>query len=152
MTCLCGCHSQDGAGTRHGFKALGGWRFGNTIDGAQAEYLLVPDAMTNLAPVPEGLIDEQVLMCPDITSTGFSGADRGKIRIGDTIDADSRLTNFQARRYNTGSRSVETWETPVTKYGEFNRLKLPAQGAAIWKLATGTLYYIELVVVSIAYE
>ena len=40
---LCGCHSQDGAGTRHGFKPLGGWRFGNTIDGAQAEYLLVPD-------------------------------------------------------------------------------------------------------------
>src|SRR5690349_24265202 len=24
MACLCGCHSQDGAGTRHGFKALGG--------------------------------------------------------------------------------------------------------------------------------
>ena len=30
---LCGCHSQDGPGTRHGFKAMGGWRFGNTIDG-----------------------------------------------------------------------------------------------------------------------
>lgn len=26
MACLCGCHSQDGAGTRHGFKAMGGWR------------------------------------------------------------------------------------------------------------------------------
>jgi threonine dehydrogenase-like Zn-dependent dehydrogenase len=85
MACLCGCHSQDGAGTKHGFKAIGGWRFGNTIDGAQAEYLLVPDAMTNLAPVPESLSDEQVLMCPDIMSTGFSGAERGKIRIGDTV-------------------------------------------------------------------
>lgn len=85
MACLCGCHSQDGAGTRHGFKALGGWRFGNTIDGAQAEYLLVPDAMTNLAPVPEQLTDEQVLLCPDIMSTGFSGAERGRIRIGDTV-------------------------------------------------------------------
>ena len=53
MACLCGCLSQDGAGTRHGFKAIGGWRFGNTIDGAQAEYLLVPDAMANLAPVPD---------------------------------------------------------------------------------------------------
>jgi threonine dehydrogenase-like Zn-dependent dehydrogenase len=83
--CLCGCHSQDGAGTKHGFKPLGGWRFGNTIDGAQAEYLLVPDAMTNLAPVPDGLTDEQVLMCPDIMSTGFSGAERGKVRIGDTV-------------------------------------------------------------------
>lgn len=83
--CLCGCHSQDGAGTRHGFKPLGGWRFGNTIDGAQAEYLLVPDAMTNLAPIPDALTDEQVLMCPDIMSTGFSGAESGKIKIGDTV-------------------------------------------------------------------
>jgi len=83
--CLCGCYSQDGAGTKHGFKPMGGWRFGNTIDGAQAEYLLVPDAMTNLAPIPDGLTDEQVLMCPDIMSTGFSGAESGKVRIGDVV-------------------------------------------------------------------
>jgi threonine dehydrogenase-like Zn-dependent dehydrogenase len=85
MASLCGCHSQDGAGTRHGFKPLGGWRFGNTIDGAQAEYLLVPDAMANLAPIPDGLDDEQVLMCPDILSTGFSGAESGGVRIGDIV-------------------------------------------------------------------
>jgi len=83
--CLCGQHSQDGAGTRHGFRLLGGWRFGNTIDGCQAEYVLVPDAMTNLAPVPEGLTDEQVLMCPDIMSTGFAGAESGRVKIGDTV-------------------------------------------------------------------
>jgi threonine dehydrogenase-like Zn-dependent dehydrogenase len=69
----------------HGWKAMGGWRFGNTIDGAQAEYLLVPDAMANLAPIPDGLTDEQVLMCPDIMSTGFSGAESGRIRIGDSV-------------------------------------------------------------------
>ena len=83
--CLCGCSSQDGAGTKHGFKGMGGWRFGNTIDGAQAEYLLVPDAMVNLAPVPEALTDEQVLICPDIMSTGFSGAESGNVRIGDAV-------------------------------------------------------------------
>jgi threonine dehydrogenase-like Zn-dependent dehydrogenase len=83
--CLCGCLSQDGAGTKHGFKAIGGWKFGNTIDGCQAEFVRVPDAMANLAPVPDGLSDEQVLMCPDIMSTGFSGAESGRIRIGDTV-------------------------------------------------------------------
>ncbi|HEX2885002.1 NAD(P)-dependent alcohol dehydrogenase [Vineibacter terrae] len=83
--CLCGYHSQDGAGTKHGFRPMGGWRFGNTIDGTQAEYVLVPDAMTNLAPIPDGLSDEQVLMCPDIMSTGFSGAESGRVRIGDTV-------------------------------------------------------------------
>jgi threonine dehydrogenase-like Zn-dependent dehydrogenase len=83
--CLDGLHSQDGPGTAHGLKPMGGWRFGNTIDGAQAEYLLVPDAMANLAPVPEGLTDEQVLMCPDIMSTGFAGAEAANIKIGDTV-------------------------------------------------------------------
>src|SRR5689334_17018983 len=82
---LCGCGSQDGPGAAHGWKAIGGWKLGNTIDGCQAEYVLVPDAMANLAPVPDGLSDEQVLMCPDIMSTGFSGAESGRIRIGDTV-------------------------------------------------------------------
>jgi threonine dehydrogenase-like Zn-dependent dehydrogenase len=83
--CLCGCGSQDGAGTKHGFKAMGGWKFGNTIDGTQAEYVLVPDALANLSPVPDHLSDEEVLMCPDIMSTGFSGAESAEIRIGDTV-------------------------------------------------------------------
>ncbi|HYG41698.1 MAG TPA: NAD(P)-dependent alcohol dehydrogenase [Bordetella sp.] len=73
---LCGCH---------GYKATAGWRFGNIIDGTQAEYVLVPDAQANLAPVPDGLTDEQVLMCPDIMSTGFKGAENAGIRIGDTV-------------------------------------------------------------------
>lgn len=72
----CGCH---------GYKATAGWRFGNLIDGTQAEYVLVPDAQANLAPIPDGLSDEQVLMCPDIMSTGFGGAESGGIRIGDTV-------------------------------------------------------------------
>ncbi|HSP59177.1 MAG TPA: NAD(P)-dependent alcohol dehydrogenase [Halomonas sp.] len=83
--CQDGCSAQDGGHHRHGYKPMGGWRFGNTIDGAQAEYLLVPDAQANLSPVPDGLTDEQVLMCPDIMSTGFAGAEAAKIRIGDIV-------------------------------------------------------------------
>ncbi|HEX6979486.1 MAG TPA: NAD(P)-dependent alcohol dehydrogenase [Alphaproteobacteria bacterium] len=82
---LCGDHAQDGPGTAHGWKPMGGWKFGNTIDGCQAEYVLVPDAMANLSPVPGGLTDEEVLMCPDIMSTGFAGAESGNVRIGDTV-------------------------------------------------------------------
>jgi threonine dehydrogenase-like Zn-dependent dehydrogenase len=83
--CLDGLHSQDGQSTAHGLKPMGGWRFGNTIDGTQADFVLVPDAMANLAPVPDGLTDEQVLMCPDIMSTGFAGAEHANIKIGDTV-------------------------------------------------------------------
>ena len=80
-----GLSSQDGGCTCHGYKPMGGWRFGNTIDGTQAEYVLVPDAQANLAPVPDGLSDEQVLMCPDIMSTGFAGAEAANIKIGDIV-------------------------------------------------------------------
>ena len=58
--CFSGHHSQCGHGT--GYEAIGGWRFGNTIHGAQAEYLLVPYAQANLAKIPEGLTDEQVVL------------------------------------------------------------------------------------------
>jgi alcohol dehydrogenase len=83
--CLSGYDSQDGAGTRHGWKPTGGWKLGNTIDGCQAEFVRVPDAMANLSPVPDALTDEQVLMCPDMMSTGFGGAESGDIRIGDIV-------------------------------------------------------------------
>ena len=82
---LSGFHSQCGCHTPHGWQAIGGWRLGNTIDGAQADYVVVPDAMANLAVIPDELTDEQVLMCPDILSTGIGGAEAGKIRIGDSV-------------------------------------------------------------------
>ena len=75
----------DGRCSCHGYKATGGWRFGNHIDGTQAEYVLVPDAQANLCSVPDGLTDEQVLMCPDIMSTGFKGAENANIQIGDVV-------------------------------------------------------------------
>lgn len=78
-SCFEGHHSQCGG------KPMGGWQLGNSIDGAQAEFVIIPNAAANLAPVPEALSDEQVLMCPDIMTTGFSGAERGGVRIGDTV-------------------------------------------------------------------
>jgi alcohol dehydrogenase len=68
-----------------GVEAIGGWRFGNTINGAQAEYLLVPNAQANLAKIPDELSDEQVVLLADIASTGISGAESGNVRIGDAV-------------------------------------------------------------------
>jgi threonine dehydrogenase-like Zn-dependent dehydrogenase len=81
--CLSGHLSQCGHGA--GYEAVGGWRFGNTINGAQAEYLLVPYAQANLAKIPAGLTDEQVVLLADIASTGFSGAESGGVKIGDAV-------------------------------------------------------------------
>jgi threonine dehydrogenase-like Zn-dependent dehydrogenase len=82
------CLSGDAAQCSHGgdtFEALGGWRFGNTIHGCQADYVIVPHAQANLAKIPAGLADEEVLLCPDILSTGFSAVERGHVRIGDAV-------------------------------------------------------------------
>ena len=81
--CLSGHSSQCGHGAD--YEALGGWRFGNTINGAQAEYLRVPYAQANLAKIPDELTDEQVVLLADIASTGFGGAESADIKIGDSV-------------------------------------------------------------------
>src|ERR1700726_436590 len=81
--CLSAQWAQCGHG--EGVEAIGGWRFGNTINGAQAEYLLVPYAQANLAKIPDELTDEQVVLLADIASTGFSGAESGNVRLGDSV-------------------------------------------------------------------
>src|SRR3954465_1791653 len=77
--CLSGHLAQCGHGD--GYEAIGGWQFGNTINGAQAEYLLVPHAQANLAKIPQELSDEDVVLLADIASTGFAGAESGNIKI-----------------------------------------------------------------------
>lgn len=81
--CLAGHLSQCGHGG--GYEAIGGWQFGNTINGAQAEYLLVPYAQANLAKIPDELTDEQAVLLADIASTGISGAEAAPVRIGDAV-------------------------------------------------------------------
>jgi threonine dehydrogenase-like Zn-dependent dehydrogenase len=81
--CLSGHLSQCGHG--QSYEALGGWRLGNTINGAQADYVLIPHAQANLSKIPDELSDEQVVLLADIASTGFSGAESAGVRIGDAV-------------------------------------------------------------------
>ncbi|MGZ5432338.1 MAG: zinc-binding dehydrogenase [Thermoanaerobaculia bacterium] len=83
FACLGGHLSQ--CGREQGYEALGGWRFGNTINGSQAEYLVVPSAQANLAKIPDELTDEQVVLLTDIASTGISGAESGEVTLGDKV-------------------------------------------------------------------
>src|SRR5436189_4904921 len=80
--CLSAQWAQCGHG--EGIEAIGGWRFGNTINGAQAEYLLVPNAQAHLAKIPHELTDERVDLPADIPAPGFSGAECASIPIRDT--------------------------------------------------------------------
>jgi alcohol dehydrogenase len=83
LACLSGRLSQCGHGD--GYEAIGGWRLGNTIHGAQADFVRVPNAQANLAKIPDDVKDEQVVLLSDIASTGFSGAESAPVRLGDTV-------------------------------------------------------------------
>ena len=64
----------------------GGWIFGHTIDGLQAELARVPFADTSVYKVPEGLSDEQVLFLADILPTAYEvGVLNGRVEPGDTV-------------------------------------------------------------------
>ncbi len=77
-------YCQSGAPAQCG-GLIGGWKFGNTIDGAQAEYIKIPYAQYNITKIPDELTDEQVLFVGDIMTTGFSASDSAKVKIGDAV-------------------------------------------------------------------
>ena len=64
---------------------LGGWRFADVKDGGFAEYFHVNNAAANLAPIPDGLTDEQAAYCCDMLSTGFVAAEHADIPIGGSV-------------------------------------------------------------------
>jgi len=60
--------------------------------------VLVPDAQANLARIPADLTDEEVLMCPDIMSTGISAAETGRVRVGDLAKIHEAYDLFSHQR------------------------------------------------------
>ena len=69
------------------------------------------------------------------------------------FDTQGRLTDFVAQRYRTADASdPETWSTPVTGYGEFEGLRLPACGKAIYQLPGGDFDYIEVTITGVRYD
>jgi threonine dehydrogenase-like Zn-dependent dehydrogenase len=64
---------------------LGGWKFSNTKDGVFAEHFHVNEADANMAKIPDGVSDDAAVYCADMLSTGFMGAEHGKVPIGGTV-------------------------------------------------------------------
>jgi threonine dehydrogenase-like Zn-dependent dehydrogenase len=70
---------------KHASAPFSGHQLGRSIPGVFAEKFLIPDADTTLAKIPEGVSMEQALMCVDVVTTGFTGAECADIKIGDTV-------------------------------------------------------------------
>jgi alcohol dehydrogenase len=82
----CQSHNESQcSGAEDHWQMIGGWQLGNSIDGAQAEYLRIPYAQSNLAKIPDDLSDEQCVLLADIASTGISAAETADVSIGQTV-------------------------------------------------------------------
>lgn len=75
---------QDG-NFKHAGAPFSGHQLGRSQPGVFAEKFLIPDADTTLARIPEGVNLEQALMCVDVVTTGFTGAEYANIKVGDTV-------------------------------------------------------------------
>jgi hypothetical protein len=80
--------------------------------------------------------------------------DHGRAATGTlVVDTQGRVTDFVAQRYQTpGASNPDTWSTPITGYSEFEGLRLPATGKAIYKLPDGDLEYINVTLTELHYD
>jgi len=90
----------------------------------------------------------------DDSSARVTLTDHGRTATGTLFfDTEGKVTDFVAKRYRTpGASSPETWSTPVTGYGEFEGLRLPTRGKAIYKLPDADLEYINVTVTQLHYD
>ena len=71
------------------------------------------------------------------------------------IDMDGRLVEFRSERHAMVGKGFELrpWSAPTRAYGEFEGLRLPVRGAAVWTLPDGTaLPYIEVELTDVAFD
>lgn len=68
------------------------------------------------------------------------------------VDADGRLTDMVADRFDRDSGSVVPWSTPVDAYGEFGGVRVPISGEAVYARATGDHAYIRVRITDLDYN
>jgi len=94
----------------------------------------------------------------------FEAADDSSARVTLTDHGRSATGTLVLRQAGTGHRlrgpalpdprrqQPGTWSTPITGYGEFEGLRLPARGKAIYKLPGGDLEYIDAALTGLHYD
>lgn len=70
------------------------------------------------------------------------------------FNEQGEFTNMIAERYMDidGQFSLEKWSTPISEYGEFNGIRIPIKGEAVWHLKSGDFSYIRLEITDIEYN
>lgn len=70
---------------KHASAPFSGHQLGRSQPGVFSERFLIPDADPTLAKIPRGVSVRQALMCVDVVTTGFTGAENANICFGDTV-------------------------------------------------------------------
>lgn len=68
------------------------------------------------------------------------------------FDAQDRLVNMTANRWNDTEQAVRSWSTPLTAWGTFEGFTVPTAGSGVWGAGSDAYEYIRLRVTSVAYD
>jgi hypothetical protein len=123
--------------------------------GEQMDQAAMMRYLSEMIWFPAAFLADNISFAPiDGSSARVTLTDHGRTATGTLVfDQQGQLTGFVAKRYRTAdASSPETWSTPVTGYGEFEGLRLPARGKAIYKLPGGDLEYIDVTITDLHYD
>jgi hypothetical protein len=68
------------------------------------------------------------------------------------FDDQGRLTDMTAERFDSASKAILPWSTPISGYGAFAGIRVPVQGAGVWHYEQGEFPYIRLRVTDLEYN
>jgi hypothetical protein len=89
----------------------------------------------------------------DDNSARITMSDRGRSATAlMRFDDEGKLVNFIADRFNTETKAMEVWQTPVTSYGDRGGLNIPLSGQGVWARDAGEFVYIELDVTEVSFD
>jgi hypothetical protein len=123
--------------------------------GAQVDRNAMTRYLSEMIWFPAAFLADNIsFQAADDSSARVTLTDHGRTATGTLVfDQQGRLTDFVAERYRTAdANSPETWSTPISGYGEYEGLRLPVRGPAIWKLPEGDFEYIEVTITDLHYD
>jgi hypothetical protein len=70
------------------------------------------------------------------------------------FDDAGQPTNLMADRYRALDKgfSLDRWSTPASKYGQFNGIRIPTGGEAVWHLKRGDFHWLRLEILDVEYN
>ncbi len=126
------------------------WQRGHMDQGSMTRYF------SEMIWFPTAFLEPNVSFTPiDDQAVRATFSDHGR-SVSATLcfDDEGRFTDFVAERYRMAGDRYELtpWSTPMSEYGEFEGLKLPVKGRAVWKLPEGDLEYIDVAITELDYN